>query len=201
MQSLQRNGWAKPTGVFLLGIFLAVQAANLPLLGQFGRTEQQFAQIVVNQGSTTSFTIQNPSDTEAIIVDAQLYFPNGDPLANQQVGLSPGETKTVIFGDPGAALTRGWAHLTSSSEFLATEFVQLSVLGKLKPRIGVLPSVPADEIRFFGFINDQFKSGVALHNPGDFPTEVTFRLTGQDGQGVLQVLARIHHMGPDICFL
>ena len=29
---------------------------------------------------------------------------------------------------------------------------------------------------------------MALHNPGNAPTEVTFRLTGQNGQQPLQVL-------------
>ncbi len=94
----------------------------------------------------------------------------------------------VSFGESDGVLTRGWAKLTSDAEFIATGFFQLSLSGQLKPRIGVLPSLTADEIRLFGFVNDEFKSGIAFHNPGGFPTEVTFRLTGQADQGALQVL-------------
>ena len=176
-------------GVRLLGFLLASQAANLPIMGldQFGSMEQHFAQVVLNQGSTTTFTIYNLS-ASTIEVDVQLYFPNGTPLANQQTELAPGETETVSFGEEHGTLTRGWAKLSSDGEFIATEFFQLSVLGQLKPRIGVLPSTLADDLRVFGFVNDKFKSGMALHNPGNAPTEVTFRLTGQNGQQPLQVL-------------
>ena len=73
-------------------------------------------------------------------------------------------------------------------EFLATAFFQLSIGGQLKPRIGVLPSLTAEEIRLFGFVNDEFKSGTAFHNPGGFAAEVTLRLTGEEGQGALAVL-------------
>ena len=158
--------------------------------GRFGGTEQHFAQVVLNQGSTTSFSLYNPG-TDTIDVDVQLYFPNGDPLANQQVELGPGETESVSFGEAGGVLTRGWAKLTSEGEFLATAFFQLSIGGQLKPRIGVLPSAPAEESRVFGFVNDQVKSGLALHNPWAGTTEVTFRLTGQAdqvGQQALQLL-------------
>ena len=69
--------------------FLASQAANLPIMGldQFGSMEQHFAQVVLNQGSTTTFTIYNLS-ASTIEVDVQLYFPNGTPLANQQTELA-----------------------------------------------------------------------------------------------------------------
>ena len=59
--------------------------------------------------------------------------------------------------------------------------------GQLKPRIGVLPSVVVPEVRVFGFVTDQFRSGIALHNPGDAPTEVTLSLTGEAGQLALEV--------------
>ena len=64
-----------------LGVFLFVlQLASLLLIGQSGSTVQYFPQIVINQGSITSFTIQNPNATDTITVDVQLYSPNGDPL-------------------------------------------------------------------------------------------------------------------------
>ena len=96
--------------------------------------------------------------------------------------LGPGATQTVSFGDPEAPLMRGWAELKSEDEFIATEFFQLFLAG-LKPRVGVLPSPPAEEIRFLGFVNEQFKSGLAVHNPSPTEaTEVTLRLKDKGGQ-------------------
>ena len=175
-------------GASFLGFLLVLQAAHLPLLGQFGRTEQHFAQVVLNGGSTTSLSLYNPSNTDTLLVRIQILDASGGTLADQEVELGPGETENVTFGDPDQPLKRGWAKLTSEGEFIATAFFQLSIGGQLKPRIGVLPSLTAEEIRLFGFVNDEFKSGIAFHNPGGFPTEVTFRLTGQAGQGTLELL-------------
>ena len=157
-------------------------ATTLPLESQFGNTVQHFSQIVVNQGSITSFSVHNPSTTEAITVDVQLYFARGNPLAQEELQIPPRGTESVAFGQAGVLLARGWAKLTSSGEFVATEFFQL-FLGELKPRVGVLPSTVADEIKFFGFVNDRFKSGIAVNNPDETtPTEVTVRLRDKPGQ-------------------
>ena len=43
--------------------FLAANDLVLLGQGQFGRREHDFAQVVLNDGSTTSFTLQNPSET------------------------------------------------------------------------------------------------------------------------------------------
>ena len=170
-------------GAPLLGLLLVLQAANPLLLGQFGSNVQYFSQVALNAGSTTSFTINNPSTTETITVDAQLYFPDGKPLADGQVELGPGATQTLSFGDAEADLTSGWAELTSDDEFIATEFFQLSISGQLKPRVGVLPSVASKEIRFPGFVNPQFKSGLAVSNPSSTEaTEITVRVKDSAGQ-------------------
>ncbi len=96
--------------------------------------------------------------------------------------LGPGATETLSFGDAEATLTRGWAELKSDSEFIATEFFQLFI-GQLKPRVEVLPSVASDEIRFLGFVNPQFKSGLAVHNPSSTEaTEITVRVKDKAGQ-------------------
>ena len=150
---------------YILAIVLFWLASLSPLMSQFGSNVQYFAQVGVNGGSTTSFTINNPSTTETITVDAQLYFPDGTSLADGQVELGPGATETLSFGDPQQALTSGWAELKSEGPFIATEFFQLSIGGQLKPRVGVLPSVASDEIRFLGFVNPQFTSGLAVSNP------------------------------------
>ena len=167
----------------ILAIVLVWQIHPSPLLGQFGSSLQHFSQVGVNGGSTTSFTVNNPSTTETITVDAQLYFPDGTPLADGQVVLGPGATDTLSFGDPQAALTSGWAELKSDGAFIATEFFQLSIGGQLKPRVGVLPSEPSDEIRFLGFVNPQFTSGLAVSNPSSTEaTEITIRAKDTAGQ-------------------
>ncbi len=166
----------------VLAIVLIWQTTYSPVMGQFGSTVQQFPQVVLNGGSTTSFTIHNPNADKTIDVDVQLYSPAGGELTDGQVELGPGETKTVSFGDADAPLTRGWAELKSEDEFIATEFFQLFLSG-LKPRVGVLPSPPAEEIKFLGFVNEQFKSGLAVHNPSPTEaTEITLRLKDNAGQ-------------------
>ena len=137
----------------------------------------------MNDGSTTLFAINNPSGTKTITVDVQFYLPNGQRLADGQVELGPGATESLSFGDPEAKLTRAWAELRSDDKFIATEFFQLSISGQLKPRVGVLPSVASKEIRFPGFVNPQFKSGLAVSNPSSTEaTEITVRIKDKAGQ-------------------
>ncbi len=168
---------------YILVIVLVWQASLSPLMSQFGSSVQYFSQVGLNGGSTTVFGINNPSGTKTISVDVQLYFPNGDPLADGQVDLGPGATESLSFGDAQADLTSGWAELKSDDEFIATEFFQLSIAGQLKPRIGVLPSLVSDEIRFLGFVNPQFTSGLALSNPSSTEAmEVTLRVKDKTGQ-------------------
>ena len=152
------------------------------LMAQFGSTNQQFPQVVLNGGSLTSFTIHNLSTTETITVNVQLYSSAGAPMGDQLVALGPAATRTVVFGDEQAGLARGWAELTSDQPFIATEFFQLFI-GSLGPRVGVLPSPPSREIRFLGFVNDQLTSGIAIHNPSRTEsTEYTVSLTSMSGE-------------------
>ena len=168
---------------YILALVLVWQASLSPLMGQFGSNLQYFSQVAINAGSTTSFTINNPSATETITVEAQLYLPDGTPLADGQVELGPEATETLSFGDPQETLTSGWAELKSDDAFIATEFFQLFITGELKPRVGVLPSVASKEIRFLGFVNPQFKSGLALTNPSSTEaSEITLRAKDQAGQ-------------------
>ena len=142
----KRSRLPLPRAAPLLGLLLLLQGGNLSLMGQgqFGRTEQHFAQVVLNGGSTTSFSLHNPSTTETILVRIQIFDASGGALVYQQVELEPRETKNVPFGDPDQPLTRGWAKLTSEGEFLATAFFQLSIGGELKHRIGVPPSLTGE---------------------------------------------------------
>ena len=85
---------------YILALGLVWQASLSPLVGQFGSNLQYFSQVAINAGSTTSFTINNPSATETITVEAQLYLSDGTPLADGQVELGPEATETLSFGDP-----------------------------------------------------------------------------------------------------
>ena len=87
-----------------------------------------------------SFTLNNPSATETITVEAQLYLPDGTPLADGQVGARTGQPRPSRSEYPQETLTSGWAELKSDDAFIATEFFQLFITGELKPRVGVLPS-------------------------------------------------------------
>ena len=178
---LKQSNQTMRQGLRLLVLLLVAQATNLPLMSQFGSNVQYFSQVILNQGSITSFTLHNPSSTSAITVDVQLYLPNGDPLASEQVELAPGGTETVSFGESGGVLTRGSAELTSNGEFIANEFFQVFV-GELGPRVGVLPNIATHQIRFLGFVNDQFKSGIAVFNPSKTDsTEITLTLKDKEG--------------------
>ncbi len=178
-------------GSHLLGLFLIFQTANLPLSGQFGRNVQHFAQVVLNQGYVTSFTVHNPNSTDSISVEIQLYDPQGDPLASREVSLEPGAARTQEFGEPEEPLTRGWARLTSEDAFVVSTFFQL-VVGDLKPRVGLPPSSPTRELRFAGLVNGDFRSGIAFHNPSETDaTEVTLRLKDQQGEMLLEELRRM----------
>ena len=170
----------------LAALLLALGATQLSAAAKIGSSVQNFAQVVVNGGSVTSFSVHNTSGTDAITVTVQLYAPDGSPLASRELALAPAATRTVKFGDENEPLMRGWALLTGSGDFIATEFFQLFI-GSLGPRIGVLPSIAAQQIKFFGFVNEQFKSGLALHNPSETEsTEVTVRLGAQASQGLAQ---------------
>ena len=97
--------------------------------------------------------------------------------------MGPGANESLSVGDPQEALASGWAELKADGALIATELFQLSSAGQLKPRVGVLPSVASDEIRFLGFVNPQFTSGLAVSNPSSTEaTEITLRVKDKAGQ-------------------
>ena len=185
------------TACKLNGLILTLLGTIHLFGGTLGGPVHNFSQVVLNGGSLTSFNVHNPSETDAINVDVKLYFPDGSHLANQEVELAPGEAETVTFGDENEALTRGWAKLTGDGDFLATEFFQLFIGDILKPRIGVLSSPSSEKARLFGFVNPEFKSGLALHNPSETQsTEVTVQLIDGGGQGATTVTERTFTLDP-----
>ena len=122
------------------------------LKAEFGLLELYFAQVVIGAGTSTSFSIHNPT-TEAIDVRVEIGGSDGakvlefDPL----VEIPAGGTKKVSFAG-GDQLVVGWAKLSSTGRFNATEFYQI-VVGEVElPRVGVLPSPLVTKTKIFAFV-------------------------------------------------
>ena len=59
----------------------------------------------------------------------------------------------------------------------------MPISGQLKPLVGILPSPVSKEIRLAGFVNPQFKSGLAVSNPSSTEaTDITVRVKDNTGQ-------------------
>ena len=66
----------------LAALLLALGATPLSAAAKIGSSVQNFAQVVVNGGSVTSFSVHNTSGTDAITVTVQLYAPDGRPAGD-----------------------------------------------------------------------------------------------------------------------
>ncbi len=153
------------------------------LKAEFGLLELYFAQVVIGAGTSTSFSIHNPT-TEAIDVRVEIRGSDGakvlefDPL----VEIPAGGTKKVSFAG-GDQLVVGWAKLSSTGRFNATEFYQI-VVGEVElPRVGVLPSPLVTKTKVFAFvIGSETNTGVAVANPNkDKEITITARRISSDG--------------------
>ena len=153
------------------------------LSAQFGQPELHFAQVVIGAGSSTSFSIHNPT-AEGIEVRVEIRGSDGikvlqfDPL----VEVPAGGTKNVSLTG-GDELVAGWAKLSSSARFNATVFYQI-VVGEVElPRVGVPPSLLVTKSKIFAFvIGSETNTGVAVANPNEGKEIViTARRIGADG--------------------
>jgi hypothetical protein len=137
---------------------------------EFGDTIQHFAQVAVGGGATTLFSLYNPGP-EALEIGVSLYRSDGTLLQAQAVEVPAHGTRTVSFGGAEGELAVGWARLFALAPFAATEFFQLRVGTQDLPRVGVLPSQPANQIRAFCYIDSgQTSTGIAVANPSDAET-------------------------------
>ena len=153
------------------------------LRAEFGLLELYFAQVVLGAGTSTAFSIHNPT-TEVIEVRVEIRGSDGikvlqfDPL----VEIPAGGTKNVSFAG-GDQLVAGWAKLSSTGRFNATEFYQI-VVGEIElPRVGVLPSPLVTRTKIFAFvIGSETNTGVAIANPNEAKEiTITARRIGSDG--------------------
>ena len=153
------------------------------LKAEFGLLDLYFAQVVIGAGTSTSFSIHNTT-TEVIDVRVEIRGSGGakvlafDPL----VEILAGGTKNVSF-DGGDQLVVGWAKLSSTGRFNATEFYQI-VVGEVElPRVGVLPSPLVTKTKIFAFvIGSETNTGVAIANPNeDKEITITARRISSDG--------------------
>ena len=131
-------------------LLILISIVSFSLGGEFGETIQLFSQFAVDGGATTFFVVHNPGD-ETIIVRLQMRRSDGSLLVNETVTLEPGTTTTIEKGGGPGELTVGWARLSSSAPFTATEFFQIIVGTQELPRVGVLPSALSDQSQLFGF--------------------------------------------------
>ncbi|MFZ0431015.1 MAG: hypothetical protein WAO20_23075 [Acidobacteriota bacterium] len=171
-------------GVCLTGWVLFVAVLTPAVGADFGSENLYFAQAVANAGSQTLLSIHNPADSGSLNVRADFFTPDGVLSQSRSADVGAMGTSSISFGTNDAELARGWIHLSSSAPFIATEFIDLFVVGPL-PRIGVLPSSPVESARLSGFINASRRSGVALANPDPVnAANITARLRGTSGTPV-----------------
>ena len=94
---------------YILVIGLVWQVNSSPLMGQFGSSVQNFAQVVLNAGSTTSFTIHNPSPTEATEFTVRVKDMAGqEPVPEKTLTLNPRQSEAAFLDEDllfGAGLT------------------------------------------------------------------------------------------------
>lgn len=129
----------------------------------------------------TSFVIHNPTSQE-IEVTIEVFRSDGSALAApQQRHLGPDATMTVQTASADSAVSAGWARLSSTGRFAATEFFELTVGSQKLPIVGVLPSASATKARLFTFLSAGTNTGLAIANPSSGSTTVTVRLIPLDG--------------------
>ena len=153
------------------------------LRAEFGQLALYFAQVVIGAGTSTSFSIHNPT-SEVIDVRVEIRGSDGmkvlefDPL----VEIPAGGTKNVSLTG-GDELVAGRAKLSSSARFNATEFYQIVVGDVELPRVGVPPSLLVTKSKIFAFvIGSETNTGVAVANPNEGKEIViTARRIGADG--------------------
>ncbi len=167
-----------PVIILLAGMSVYAVAA------EFGSQDLYFAQAVIDAGSTTTFSIHNPATVGEVAVRADFYSFDGSLLKVEFLSVAPLGTGSVTFGSGDGTLSRGWVRLSADADFIATEFVDLFV-GKPLPRIGVLPSAQVADARVSGFINSDYRSGLAIANPDLTDSiEVTAVLLDPEGHTV-----------------
>ena len=69
------------------------------LAGEFGQTQQLFAQYGIGGPAETAFTIHHQGAGEILVV-VDLISPDGTLFLSQDVALGPGATETIVFNDP-----------------------------------------------------------------------------------------------------
>lgn len=161
---------------------LLLLSSSTGLEAQFGEKIQYFPHFAIGGGSTTLFTIHNPGSVlNPIVVDIELYRSNGSSFLTESVGLGGGETKTVAFGGEPNETVAGWAKLSSTGEFAASELFKIAGFNN----VGVLPSDTTSELKIFAFVSSQTRTGFAIANPSETSqSAVTVQMF--DTQGVFQ---------------
>lgn len=144
-------------------LLLVITCATISANAQFGDMVQYFPHYAAGGGATTFFTIHNPSASPitVVTVDVALYRSNGSLFASDQVTLPGGATQTVSFGGQTGPTDSGWAQLSSTGNFTASELFEIAGISN----VGVLPSQTNTQLKLFAFLSGGTRTGFAMANP------------------------------------
>ncbi len=163
--------------VWLLGA-MELQA-QLP----YGHKIHYFPQVAFGQGASSTFVLYNPN-LDTLSVRIELWAATGNMFLYSDVNVPAGGTETFEAGSSEGSLEVGWARLSASEVFEATEFFQIQVGQQMLPRLGVASSRLVDRVRVFCFAEaGGTRTGVALANPDEQQaTTLTIRRFDEAGQ-------------------
>jgi hypothetical protein len=179
------NGRCLMSGSRLFCLILLPIFSGLLPAADFGQQQQYFAQLALGGGAETAFSLHNPNPNP-LTVTLLLFRSDGSLITELGTEIPPSGSQTLRFGNSEEELTAGWAHLVSESNFIATEFFQITLGDQELPRVGVLPAIPANEHRMFGFVRTgETNTGIAMANPSE-SSGVEVRVKRFDGAGTLQ---------------
>ncbi len=187
--------------IHLIGVGLsAEQCEGCSPRAQFGDDVLYFSQVVWGNGSLSRISIHNPGLAAA---DAFItIYADGDIIRDTLV-IGGKNTEVLILEDDDGPLRVGWIRIGDSGvPFMATEYLDIAVGEESLPLVGVLPSRPTTSARFFGFVQQSLKSGIAVANPSKTdPVRLAVRLLNQSGRVIRSTVVAVEPLSHTALFL
>jgi hypothetical protein len=152
---------------FVILLPLAIALAPVVSRAQFGTTLQIFPHIAYGGGYLTTFTVHNPGQAK-ITVKFEVYSAEGLPVSGfpVEVEVGPDDSQSITLGQGLPTPSVGWARLSSTNRFAATELFQFTgSQGEVLSEAGVLPSSTTKTFRIFAISGPNKATGIALANP------------------------------------
>ncbi len=132
------------------------------LAGEFGQTQQHFAQYGIGGPAETAFDVHNPGEA-AIDVEVELFKSDGSPDLSDMLAVPAGGTASLVFNDPKGEVRNSWARLTSADPFNATVFFRIAGVGN----VGVLPGEPGVKFKLFSLVEGGTNTAYAVANTSE----------------------------------